>query len=205
MIRLYPCVELAPEGELGADWPTMPDATFMHVRLTDEVSPLAVGSIMSTFARYNTDHGMHAPKATPALLLAALERPAPILPGGVIAVDEASGAEIPPGCCSGLEHWRDWVDFLEGGDSPWLGHDPTPYLVREDDAVAVCAMMGEPLALVRLTLPRADYVQQLAAVERHLNDFTAAVRDWSRVYLPDHATTLVTRIATAFGGAPQSS
>ncbi|WP_156313234.1 hypothetical protein [Micromonospora sp. HK10] len=32
---------------------------------------------------------------------------------------------VTPGCCAGLEDWREWTSVLDGGQ-PWLGHDPGP-------------------------------------------------------------------------------
>lgn len=46
-----------------------------------------------------------------------------IVAGGLRLVDTVKGMVVVPGCCAGLEDWRDWVRVLTGG-ALWLGHDP---------------------------------------------------------------------------------
>jgi len=48
-----------------------------------------------------------------------------IAAGGLQVGDATAGVAVVPGCCAGLEDWRDWVQVLTG-ESPWLGHDPGP-------------------------------------------------------------------------------
>jgi hypothetical protein len=39
--------------------------------------------------------------------------------GGLTARDTETGAEIEPGCCLGLEMWRDWKYLLDGRGVRW--------------------------------------------------------------------------------------
>jgi hypothetical protein len=58
-----------------------------------------------------------------------------ILAGVIQAVCE--GQVITLGCCCGLENWCEWQNFLESGETPWLGHDPSPWLERIGDVVRI--------------------------------------------------------------------
>jgi hypothetical protein len=57
-----------------------------------------------------------------------------ILPGGLRVTDTMTGKSVVPGCCAGLEAWRDWVELLERRQ-PWMGHDPGPWVEFRDGRV----------------------------------------------------------------------
>jgi hypothetical protein len=48
-----------------------------------------------------------------------------IAAGGLRVGDTRTAMVVVPGCCAGLEDWRDWAQVLTGG-APWWGHDPGP-------------------------------------------------------------------------------
>ena len=201
MIRLYPSVERYLDRPGAAEWPTLPFDAPAHVRLHADMSELAIGSVMATFARYNTAADAHGSIADHELLTLALERERLLLPGGVVATDDASGIEVAPGCCAGLEQWHEWTDFLVDGQSPWLGHDPSPFLESVGGNVDICCEQGEPTVSVRLTLSLADFTQELAAVESHLRAFSPQARKWADEMIPSHAARLIARWESAFGPA----
>ncbi|MDX8054259.1 hypothetical protein SK571_33225 [Lentzea sp. BCCO 10_0798] len=45
-------------------------------------------------------------------------------PGGTEVRDTGAGVRVGPGCCAGLESWRERARLLDG-EVPWLGHSPT--------------------------------------------------------------------------------
>jgi hypothetical protein len=45
---------------------------------------------------------------------------------------------IGPSCCCGLEGWKAWLDILTTGQSPWMGHDPAPFVELLGEQVCVC-------------------------------------------------------------------
>jgi hypothetical protein len=205
MVQLHPFVELYLDQPEGAAWPTLSVDAPAHVRLHGDMSALEIGSVVATLVRYNNSEQHATGMASPERLRTVLTGERIILPGGVMAHDDASGITITSGCCCGLEEWRVWVDFLDHGDSPWLGHDPSPYLVRHDDAIDICVMHGEPESEVRLSMSRSDYVRQLGMVEQQLSGAVTALRTWADTYVPDDSTALVARFVSTFGGAPKSA
>ncbi|MFI9536170.1 hypothetical protein ACIG56_23325 [Nocardia fusca] len=44
---------------------------------------------------------------------------ASVAAGSWLVLDMITGMAAVPGCCAGLEDWRDWGQVLTGG-SPWL-------------------------------------------------------------------------------------
>lgn len=47
------------------------------------------------------------------------------------------GDTIYPSCCGTLNTWREWRAFLNGGATPWFGHDPAGWAELVDDCVVV--------------------------------------------------------------------
>ncbi|MFD3696197.1 hypothetical protein ACFWUZ_08540 [Streptomyces sp. NPDC058646] len=68
-----------------------------------------------------------------------------IAPGGVQLRDAATGVRIPPGCCFGLESWRDWAVLAEGRMPEWTGHGPLPEVeFLEDGVIRMTGSQGVP-------------------------------------------------------------
>jgi hypothetical protein len=79
-----------------------------------------VALVVAQLARYG--HGAGGPTTIESL---AADFPH-VTPGGLAAVDRLT--TVLPSCCCGLESWRDWYRLLSEGQSPWLGHDPSPWV-----------------------------------------------------------------------------
>ncbi|MGI5175871.1 hypothetical protein ACQEVZ_06010 [Dactylosporangium sp. CA-152071] len=105
-----------------------------------------------------------------------------IAPGGLILTDPTT--VITPGCCCGLEDWRDWARALVDNEPPWLGHDPTPTM-SIGDRITVWQDTGPPenhapiLSGPHITLTRAHLADLLQGVHRDLTAFTTALAAWA--------------------------
>ncbi|MEU2615413.1 hypothetical protein ABZ570_28130 [Micromonospora sp. NPDC007271] len=88
---------------------------------------------------------------------------------------------VSPGCCVGLGEWRDRALALTG-DSPWLGHDPSPEIEAGGDSLRVWQDAGSrhqrPGGYV--DLPRVRLAALLADVQRDLVGFLACLDVWGR-------------------------
>jgi hypothetical protein len=100
-----------------------------------------------------------------------------IIDGGLQLSDTAAGVSVNPGCCAGLEDWRDWSQVLAGGGSPWLGHTPDPEIEVAGDLLRVWRDRGHHG--VRLELPKASLPALMKDVHADLVGFLAAVADWT--------------------------
>ncbi|MFD4637481.1 hypothetical protein ACFWN2_09230 [Lentzea sp. NPDC058436] len=112
-----------------------------------------------------------------------------ILAGGVRVSDTSTGLRIEPGCCFGLENWRDWAGVLDGEVS-WLGHSPAPGVERADGVLRLWrdeSRRDEPAC----EFPLADLPGHLEGVRQDLIAFLGLLRAWA----PDG---LGERLAAAF-------
>ncbi|MFE4264036.1 hypothetical protein [Streptomyces sp. NPDC056883] len=56
--------------------------------------------------------------------------------GGPQVTDTSTGVTFRPSCCDGLEDWRDWHQFADGGSLLGFGHDlVSPMAERFGDTV----------------------------------------------------------------------
>lgn len=85
------------------------DGTFLP--LSAPLSPADLDTFLHIWADYN---GAKTPREL-------LEEEMTLFPGGLRAI--GPGVTVNPGCCFGLEDWRDWLGLLDR-ESIWMGHDP---------------------------------------------------------------------------------
>ena len=112
-----------------------------------------------------------------------------VLAGGVRVADTTTGLRIEPGCCFGLENWRDWAGLLDG-EVPWLGHSPEPGVERAEGVLRLWRD-GERRDEPACELPLADLPGHLESVRQDLVGFLTLLRAWA----PDG---LGERLAAAF-------
>lgn len=127
-----------------------------------------------------------------------------IVAGGLRLLDMATGTAVVPGCCAGLEDWREWGQVLTG-DSPWLGHDPGPEVEIASDGGLRVWQDGGPnrhhgrWAGTSIVLPRLILTDLLRTVQQDLVGFLALVKQWTeRNGLGDDGTALVEAIDRNF-------
>src|SRR5579859_4713922 len=124
------------------------------IRLCGETSDDDVGLVVAQLGVYG--HG-GAARTDFGALIGGFPR---VAPGGLAAIDERQ--QIEPSCCSGLEGWREWHQLLTTPDqSPWMGHDPAPWIERSgtdflvwpdgglSDAVGPSAAAMQPIRFTR--------------------------------------------------------
>ena len=153
------------------DWPTGPYSdgdVVLSVRMSRE----DVGTALAAMAQYN-NHQEVEPDG-PSMLRVLLEQDHLIMAGGLLVRDTRTGVVIEPGCCQGLEDWRDWRGVLDGVH-PWLGHSPDPLVEIGDGLVRVWPddrRADGPACEV----PLADLPAHLAVVRQDLLGFLELVR-----------------------------
>ena len=126
-----------------------------------------VSAVLADIAEYNGDDGLRGLIGQECLIMA----------GGLLVRDTTTGVVIEPGCCCGLEDWRDWQDLLDGG-AVWLGHSPDPKL----DVVDGIARMWpdeDHTDGPACELPLAELPGHLARVRGELMGFLELVRRWA--------------------------
>jgi hypothetical protein len=175
--ELNPVVE-APSFSGTPPWPwrIASHQPFSFIRLCGEMPEASVGSVMAQLVAYNR---LDAGPAVAVLAERVLMAESLLLPGGLQAIH--GDREIDPGCCCGLEGWREWLECLETGASPWLGHDPAPWVEWVDETACVWSDGG----LERVTgefaieFERRHLAEDLARVGRDLAGFLTRVESWA--------------------------
>ncbi len=156
-------------------WPIADRKPFSFVRLSGQSTEAEVGSFIAQLVSYNR---VEAESTLAGLVAGVVAAESLVLPGGVQA--SAGEYEIGPSCCCGLEQWRDWLECLESGDSPWMGHDPSPWVEWADGIVRVWADRGLDPAAVAIDFERGRFVAELGRVGRELRAFLPLVEEWAR-------------------------
>ncbi|WP_405466322.1 hypothetical protein OG333_15485 [Streptomyces anulatus] len=110
--------------------------------------------------------------------------------GGLRVVDGSTGVTLLPGCCNGLEDWRDVYSVLDGTGWAYLGHDPDPVVELSGDRVRLVVDFEQSDSPV-IELSAVELRRLLDGVGRDLADFLALAADWARFHLPQHAEPVI--------------
>lgn len=166
MISLKPVIEV-PYGPLEIEFAweivALPQGCFLP--LSDQLALSEIGFVVAILMDYN-----HV-----ATLADVLNAEALLLPGG-IGVFKDDQPHIMPGCCCGLESWREWEEFAETERSPWCGHDPEAILRKSEGRVSIEQKLYNETRHAELAL--SDYIEELKAVEKSLQGFVFSLEAW---------------------------
>lgn len=112
-------------------WTVASVANFSFLRLFSGVTNEEIGSIILTACLYNQVEVHQSAIETLSAFLAEEF----VLPGGLQFSDDEQ-VKVVPGCCAGLEDWREWLD-VPNGKTIWAGHDPSPGVEFVDGNIRV--------------------------------------------------------------------
>lgn len=162
----------------GAPWPVLPDTNTSHIRLHAGVTDEEIGSVMMTACLYNRIEISDDAAETLGKLM---ENDGFVMPGGLRL--SAEGREVLPGCCCGLEDWREWLGVPDGKNAIWTGHDPSPEVEYVDGGVRVWQdAKKEGVEFVGFDL--GELAALLARVESDLAGFLYRLGKWSEYSAP---------------------
>lgn len=164
-------------------WPVI-EPSHDPVVLSKRMSPLEVGTAMAIIAEYNKGDDRDD-----VGLLRNLAEEHLVAPGGLLTRDTATGVEVEPGCCCGLEDWREWYGIVDG-TPPWLGHNPE-HVVRIEDGVARFWSGTGDVDAPPVEISIDELSDLLAAVQQDLRDFLGLVGEWATPYGTALAVDLV--------------
>lgn len=174
MLQLVPVVEVLGFNSRPGWLAAMDDRRW--IELGPEAPPDDVARIVAIIVAYSHDLPDTAQEA--ARLIA--EGGCTAAPGGLIA--RADGSELVPGCCCGLEGWRDWYAIRPSGQSPWLGHDPGPYI--ECRAAEALLWPDEPDTprkhpMTPIVVSYPEFDAALAEADARLTGFLDRLEEWA--------------------------
>lgn len=164
------------EGSPLWPWPIPTVVPFSQIVLSSTTPDLDIGLVVAQLVSYA---GNLDPTGDNVLARLTMQK-SRILPGGLRLIS-ADGRVISPGCCCGLETWREWWAFLSTGDSPWLGHDPDPWIESLSDVVRVWSAGGLSSTEDRfaIELTREEYENALQRVTNELQGFLLRLHAWA--------------------------
>lgn len=111
------------------------------------------------------------------------------LPGGLQFL-ENDIAKVVPGCCSGVENWRDWLDVPYGKNTVWAGHDPTPWVEYFDGGLRIWQdEKSEETAFIEFTTDEMETA--LRKAENNLKGFLVQLDKWVNYIAPDFEQRVV--------------
>jgi hypothetical protein len=198
VIKMQAVVQVpAFDDESSPPWPVASMSACSWLVLAADCTDQQVGLFVAVLAR---SLDVAAPGGRDEVVDALLAEEVLIVPGGLRLVDTVTGMSVVPGCCAGLEDWRDWGQVM-AGESPWLGHDPEPVVevvgdelwVRQDGGPGR-GSAGTNVVLSRLALPGL-----LMQVQGDLLGFLAALDAWTtRIGLDERGGALVEAVDRNF-------
>ncbi|MEV2251659.1 hypothetical protein AB0I94_13960 [Streptomyces sp. NPDC050147] len=161
-------------------WPVSDPADERLLRLSGDLSPRQVGTAMAVLAGYNNrprERGGRRTEDGLAQLNRLLTAECVVAPGGLRVTDTDTGVTAEPGCCFGLENWRDWQGLLDG-EEPWLGHDCEP---RVEHVGAIIRLWPDADRQERrpIEIPRVELPGLLGSVQDDLSGFLKSVEGWA--------------------------
>ncbi|WP_370422211.1 hypothetical protein AB8O64_28705 [Streptomyces sp. QH1-20] len=202
VIAMQPVLEIyTPDGfDL---WPIAEIEPFGFLPLSGELSPAEVGTAVMRIAGCNDidPDGDRPPRPADALesfLHGLLTFDSLFAAGGLRVADHSTGVTFLPGCCDGLEDWRDWHQFVDGGSLLGFGHDPSPVAERFGDSVRLTVNAEQSDSPV-IELSVTELRHLLAGAERDLAGFLALAADWASRRLPDYCAPVTAALARALG------
>ena len=124
-----------------------------------------------------------------------LKRNVLVLAGGIVA--RKGDFVLLPGCCSGIETWSDWRGIKKNGHSPWMGHDPDPWIDTSGERAVLYEAFGKGAASAEAGY---DEIQSaLDGAEKDLRRFIVALEDWLKREGAGNAAAVAEKIRTAYG------
>ncbi|MFE3899366.1 hypothetical protein ACFXPY_03095 [Streptomyces sp. NPDC059153] len=202
VIVMQPVLEIyAPDG--FALWPVAEGEPFRYLTLSGELTTAEVGTAVMRIAQCNDidpdpnvgdDRPPRPVDPLGSFLHGLLTFDSLFAGGGLRVTDSSTGITFLPGCCNGLEDWREWCTVVDGSGPVSFGHDPDPVAELVGDTVRLIVDIEQSDSPV-IELSAMELRCMLDGVERTLADFLALAADWGRRHLPDQAVPVAAALA----------
>ena len=180
-------VEISSFG-IEPPWAVASIANLSFLRLFSGITDEEIGSIILTACLYN--HIEVFPSSTETLNAFLAEEF--VLPGG-LQFSEDEQVKVVPGCCCGLEDWREWLN-VPNGNTIWAGHDPSPGVEFVNGSVRV--WQDEKADGVEyIDFGVEEMRGLLEKVEPDLKGFVVRLGEWADLVAPSLKSKIVQHFA----------
>ncbi|WP_411079436.1 hypothetical protein [Streptomyces sp. cmx-18-6] len=196
---MQPVLEMCTPGDFAL-WPVVEVESAGFLPLGGELSPTEVGTAVARIAGCNDidPEGDRPPRPADPLgsfLHGLLTFDDLFAAGGLRVTDTSTGVTFLPGCCDGLEDWRDWHRFIDAGGRLGFGHDPVSPMAERFGHTVRLTVNAERSDSPVIELSVSELRDLLAGVERDLGGFLASAADWASRHLPGHCAAVTAALA----------
>ncbi len=165
-------VPVIMNGLADVDWAPL-KLTERWIVLSGEASDDDVARAIAGIATYSSEIGV---RATIAETSAAIVNAKGFVVGGGLLFRDGDFA-VEPGCCCGLEGWRDWYAVKKDGQSPWMGHDPMAWIDCTGDTAIV---WSDEIDARSATVSYEALREALDVAARDIAAFVERLRAWGK-------------------------
>ncbi|WP_223206331.1 hypothetical protein [Streptomyces xanthii] len=204
---MHPVLEMSAADDFAL-WPVGEHEASGYLVLNGELTPAEVGTAVMQIAHCNDfepdeEHGPCPTDPLGAFLHGLLTLPDLFAAGGFRVTENATDTVfVEPGCCNGLETWRDWLEVLDGTGFSSFGHDPSSVAERVGDMVRLSFDVYGPDGSPVIELPVDETRRLVAGARQDLQNFLGLAGIWAEQHLPAHAATVTAALARALDLAP---
>jgi hypothetical protein len=171
-------------------WPLSSDPPFSFLRLHSGSASDEVGMVMQTACAYGQGEILSSITET---LEVFLSQERFVMPGGLQFVEDGV-AKVVPGCCCGLENWREWLNVPYGQKFIWAGHDPSPSVEYFEQGIRIWQdEKGEEIPFIEFT--REEMESLLKKTEADLKGFLVQLEKWTAYIAPEFEQRIVSFFA----------
>ncbi|MEV7326132.1 hypothetical protein [Streptomyces sp. NPDC093970] len=202
VIVMHPVLEISAADDFVL-WPVGERESYGYLLLNGGLTPTQVGTAVMQIAACNDfepedEHGPCPTDSVGTFLHGLLTMPDLFAAGGFRVTENATDTVfVEPGCCNGLETWRDWLEVLDGTGCSYFGHSPSSVAERVGDIVRLtydaCRADGSPV--IELSVDQARRL--VAGARQDLQDFLGLAKAWAEQHLPAHAAAVTAALARA--------
>jgi hypothetical protein len=187
-------------------WPIAEFDKYSFIHLSEQTSDREIGLIIAQLIMYNEieikdniydclqEFVVHKSVENEDFLIIA----------GGLQICSQDGKVINPGCCCGLEGWREWADFLKTKRSPWMGHSPSPWVEKIGNIVRIWSdggiSAGKNAFCINFEIQ--DFVIALNQVYQDLNAFLLRLELWAKRLDFPNSDRLVVKFDRCFSISP---
>ncbi|MGW6684253.1 hypothetical protein ACWGBO_30885 [[Kitasatospora] papulosa] len=189
-------------------WPVSEHESYGYLVLNGELTSAEVGTAVMQIAACNDlepeeEHGSCPNDPLGTFLHGLLTMPDMFAAGGFRVTDNATDTVfVEPGCCNGMETWRDWREVLNGSGCSYFGHDPSSMAERLGDIVRLTLDAHESDSSLVIELSVDQIRTLVTGAQQDLQDFLSLAGTWAEQHLPIHAAAVTAAVARALDLAP---
>jgi hypothetical protein len=172
-----------------------------RISLKADMSFLEIGTVVATLCDYNSVAPARCALMPIARMLSEqyIREPRAWVVSGGVEVCVGGEHVVGPQCCCGLECWREWQVFAQGGPAPWTGHSPDALLLRLESGALELGYQDEGAPM---TIPPEALRAALDRVEIDLQGFVEALLRWGDRVVPRLSQAFASRFAETMDIGP---